>query len=157
MAKLKFARNYGNYYEMARDTLSRLPIYGALGGDNTWSNLVKAGRDDLDMYIGAMSNIVNKGLDLDQFINDYKLEYLSDENKLDALYNEAFADRTEVKKHKENVYDSLGNIVGTEDVEATDYDYYKKLISYNGEVGYQTHVMYELQKRKMRCPGSKKE
>ena len=148
MAKLKFARNYGNYYEMARDTLSRLPIYGALGGDNTWSNLVKAGRDDLDMYIGAMSNIVNKGLDLDQFINDYKLEYLSDENKLDALYNEAFADRTEVKKHKENVYDSLGNIVGTEDVEATDYDYYKKLISYNGEVGYQTHVMNELQKRK---------
>lgn len=148
MAKLKFARNYGNYYEMARDTLSRLPIYGVLGGDNTWSNLVKAGRDDLDMYIGAMSNIVNKGLDLDQFINDYKLEYLSDENKLDALYNEAFADRTEVKKHKENVYDSLGNIVGTEDVEATDYDYYKKLISYNGEVGYQTHVMNELQKRK---------
>ena len=148
MAKLKFARNYGNYYEMARDTLSRLPIYEALGGDNTWSNLVKAGRDDLDMYIGAMSNIVNKGLDLDQFINDYKLEYLSDENKLDALYNEAFADRTEVKKHKENVYDSLGNIVGTEDVEATDYDYYKKLISYNGEVGYQTHVMNELQKRK---------
>lgn len=148
MAKLKFARNYGNYYEMARDTLSRLPIYGVLGGDNTWSNLVKAGRDDLDMYIGAMSNIVNKGLDLDQFINDYKLEYLSDENKLDALYNEAFADRTEVKKHKENVYDSLGNIVGTEDVEATDYDYYKKLISYNGEVGYQTHVMNEIQKRK---------
>lgn len=148
MAKLKFARNYGNYYEMARDTLSRLPIYGALGGDNTWSNLVKAGRDDLDMYIGAMSNVVNKGLDLDQFIKDYKLEYLSDENKLDALYNEAFADRTEVKKHKENVYDSLGNIVGTEDVEATDYDYYKKLISYNGEVGYQTHVMNELQKRK---------
>ena len=90
MAKLKFARNYGNYYEMARDTLSRLPIYGALGGDNTWSNLVKAGRDDLDMYIGAMSNVVNKGLDLDQFINDYKLEYLSDENKLDALYNESF-------------------------------------------------------------------
>ena len=148
MAKLKFARNYGNYYEMARDTLSRLPIYGVLGGDNTWSNLVKAGRDDLDMYIGAMSNVVNKGLDLDQFINDYKLEYSSDENKLDALYNEAFADRTEVKKHKENVYDSLGNIVGTEDVEATDYDYYKKLISYNGEVGYQTHVMNELQKRK---------
>ena len=148
MAKLKFARNYGNYYEMARDTLSRLPIYGVLGGDNTWSKLVKAGRDDLDMYIGAMSNIVNKGLDLDQFINDYKLEYLSDENKLDALYNEAFADRTEIKKHKENVYDSLGNIVGTEDVEATDYDYYKKLISYNGEVGYQTHVMNELQKRK---------
>lgn len=148
MAELKFARNYGNYYEMARDTLSRLPIYGALGGDNTWSNLVKAGRDDLDMYIGAMSNIVNKGLDLDQFINDYKLQYLSDENKLDALYNEAFADRTEVKKHKENVYDSLGNVIGTEDVEATDYDYYKKLISYNGEVGYQTHVMNELQKRK---------
>ncbi len=148
MAELKFARNYGNYYEMARDTLSRLPIYGVLGGDNTWSNLVKAGRDDLDMYIGAMSNIVNKGLDLDQFINDYKLEYLSDENKLDALYNEAFADRTEVKKHKENVYDSLGNVIGTEDVEATDYDYYKKLISYNGEVGYQTHVMNELQKRK---------
>lgn len=116
---LTITRNYLNPYETAYHiSKSANPFM-----NEDWQAAANDGT--LDEYITALDK--NKNLDMTKFINDYGLTYTTSEIRRSALYNEAFADR-EIKKRSVNQYNEYGDVIGTTEVEMSDYEYNKSVI-----------------------------
>lgn len=84
-----------------------------------WSDAVKSGQSD--MYLAALRK--SDTMDLAEFNKVYNNEFASEGRKLNALYNEAFADRENQKLREYTTYDGT-----THKEMMSDYDYTKRLL-----------------------------
>lgn len=149
MATFKLANNYFNDYEAAYNILSKTEHFR----QSKWEEY--ANRGELDQYMTALINADNIK-DRQQFYKDYNLEYSDDDTYTAALFNEIFADKTNVDEPRTRyATNDLGQYIIDEDgkyVEESftmsDYDYNKQVIKASNDIKYQEYLQQEEQERK---------
>ena len=108
---------YINPYEYHYDRLKNNPYFN----DETWSHALKT--NTIDMYIDLLSDN-----DKTSYIaEEYGYDYLDDDRKIYALYNEKYGDRHTIKHFSEKYIDENG-VEQIKEYDSTEYDYTKKLL-----------------------------
>lgn len=139
-----------NPYETARLRLENNPLYD----EDLWLRESKSG--GLDAYIFAIDKIGASDQSVASFYENYNYDYATDTDKIAALYNEAFANRSNtdvvrvgiLKDAYDNpIYDENGD-VKTYEYTASDYDYYKSMIKENSDIKYQEWLVEQSNERK---------
>ena len=151
---LKLTKNYGNPYEGIREQLAK----NALFNEEDWINVAKGnvGTMDLDAYISALASSETKIPDLNKFYSDYNYEFADSRTRLASLYNETFADKTNVDTLRERyATDASGNVIRdddgnpvTESYKASDYEYYKSIIKQQNDMHYDEWNFQQNEERK---------
>lgn len=103
------------YEKMYNEAKSHTGVFD----QKAWSDAVKSGQSD--MYLAALRK--SDTMDLAEFNKVYNNEFASQGRKLNALYNEAFADRENQKLREYTTYDGV-----THKEMMSDYDYTKRLL-----------------------------
>lgn len=141
MATLQLTPKYFNTYEAAHNILSKNSLFRQ-GEWERWAN-----KGEIDNYITILAN-TDKIKDRNKFFKDYNLEYGDDELLTAAMYNEIFADRTNVTQERERTStDETGNPI-IEKFTASDYDYRKQLINNKTAINYEKYLTQQEQERK---------
>lgn len=156
MATLKLIPNYLNSRETAYNILSNNKWFN----DEDWLNMSRKG--ELDQYITMLSN--TDKINESKFYSDYNYEYADSNSRLASLYNELFADRTNVDvERKRPITDANGNVVLNnkgqieyETYKASDYDYYKEVIKNNNDRNYQQYLIEQEESRKANMKAGEK-
>lgn len=154
MSVLQLRGDYLNEYARARDLLSQKKD---LFYEEDWEAMVKRGQDELDMWIGALSNPDVSYEKLNQ-IYDNKFDYLDSDYRRMAILNENMADKNKLaenaqiyqKDEKGNyMYDKLtGEPLMEKATEMTEYDYNKYLVQQNADYNMKQRELELAQKRK---------
>lgn len=149
MATLKVTPRFFNSYEAAYDILSKRPDFNQYD----WERNVREG--DLDQYITTLVNFEYKITDRDKFNKEYYHEYADDTTRQADMYNELYADRTNVDEVRERyAKDDNGSILmkdGKPIIEkytASDYEYYKSILAERNYANYQKYLQQQEQERK---------
>jgi hypothetical protein len=149
MATLKLTPKYFNTYEAAHNILSKNDLFR----QTEWERWSKKG--ELDQYITVLANTDKLGDKL-KFREKYMLDYADDKTVTAAMYNELFADKTNVDEEREGyakdengnfLLDNDGNLL-LEKYKASDYEHRKRLILDANTINYQKYLQEQEQERK---------
>ena len=135
-----------NPYEDMHDQLKGTPLYQELGGDQGWKQYARRG--DLNTYITILNDQDKLG-GVENFANKYETKYLDTDQKLQAVANELYADRTTLNKYKETYIDEATGEEKEREVEMTEYDYNRKMID--------NVIQYEKEKYQLQVEQKEKE
>ena len=142
--RLKLTRDYLNSYEKAYDFYKHNRFFT----EEDWDKAMKD--DSIDMYIDMLS----KSSQIDRRIlnEKYNFEFANQQTRMNALYNELYADRT-VKEREVDKYDNTGKVVGTEKLNISDYDYYANVIKYQNDTNMQEYFAAQARAEKEAMSG----
>jgi hypothetical protein len=91
-----------------------------------WNIFANQGK--LDEYLGTIDMFEQKGGTLSGLETEYKPDFLSSQERLLAMANEAVGDREKLVKKKREVVDEATQQLKEEEYETTDYQYTKDLL-----------------------------
>ena len=154
---LKIAKNYGNVYEEQKELLKNNPFYV----EQDWRNIFDGkSQFDLDMYVSILQN-TDRIKDIDKFYDDYNYVYADMDTRIASLYNELYANRTNVDEERTRpVKNEYGSIMldenGKEIIEkykASDYEYFKSVLKEKNDINYEQWLLEQEQERKESMSG----
>ena len=113
-----------NPYEGLKQKYASNPIVSKYSDD--WNIFANQGK--LNEYLGTIDMFEQKGGTLSGLETEYKPDFLSSQERLIAMANEAMGDREKLVKKTRQVIDEATQQVKDEEYETTEYQYTKDLI-----------------------------
>lgn len=113
-----------NPYEGLKQKYASNPIVSKYSDD--WNIFANQGK--LNEYLGTIDMFEQKGGTLSGLETEYKPDFLSSQERLIAMANEAMGDREKLVKKKREVVDEATQQLKEEEYETTDYQYTKDLL-----------------------------
>lgn len=121
-------RRYLGAYEYQKSLVETNPLFSL----KDWQEAAKEGQTGV--YTNAL--LKTKELNLDEFYRKYNLYYGNSDTRINALYNEAFGDKTTLKEYEIPLYNADGSFLydengkqQTKKVQMTEYDYNLKSLN----------------------------
>ena len=108
-----------NPYEGLKQKYSSNPIVNKYSDD--WNVFANQGK--LNEYLGTIDMFEQKGGTLSGLETEYKPDFLSSQERLIAMANEAMGDREKLVKKKREVVDEATQQLKEEEYETTEYQY----------------------------------
>lgn len=113
-----------NPYEGLKQKYASNAIVNKYSDD--WNIFASQGK--LDEYLGTINMFEQKGGTLSGLETEYKPDFLSSQERLIAMANEAMGDREKLVKKKREVVDEATQQIKEEEYETTEYQYTKDLL-----------------------------
>lgn len=113
-----------NPYEGLKQKYASNAIVNKYSDD--WNIFANQGK--LDEYLGTIDMFEQKGGTLSGLETEYKPDFLSSQERLIAMANEAMGDREKLVKKKRQIVDEATQQLKEEEYETTDYQYTKDLL-----------------------------
>ena len=113
-----------NPYEGLKQKYASNAIVNKYSDD--WNIFANQGK--LDEYLGTIDMFEQKGGTLSGLETEYKPDFLSSQERLIAMANEAMGDREKLVKKKREVVDEATQQLKEEEYETTEYQYTKDLL-----------------------------
>lgn len=113
-----------NPYEGLKQKYASNAIVNKYSDD--WNIFANQGK--LDEYLGTIDMFEQKGGTLSGLETEYKPDFLSSQERLIAMANEAMGDREKLVKKKREVVDAATQQLKEEEYETTEYQYTKDLL-----------------------------
>lgn len=113
-----------NPYEGLKQKYASNPIVNKYSDD--WNIFANQGK--LDEYLGTIDMFEQKGGTLSGLETEYKPDFLSSQERLIAMANEAMGDREKLVKKTRQVVDEATQQLKDEEYETTEYQYTKDLL-----------------------------
>lgn len=113
-----------NPYEGLKQKYASNAIVNKYSDD--WNIFANQGK--LDEYLGTIDMFEQKGGTLSGLETEYKPDFLSSQERLIAMANEAMGDREKLVKKKREVVDEATQQIKEEEYETTEYQYTKDLL-----------------------------
>lgn len=113
-----------NPYEGLKQKYASNAIVNKYSDD--WNIFANQGK--LDKYLGTIDMFEQKGGTLSGLETEYKPDFLSSQERLIAMANEAMGDREKLVKKKREVVDEVTQQLKEEEYETTEYQYTKDLL-----------------------------
>lgn len=113
-----------NPYEGLKQKYASNAIVNKYSDD--WNIFANQGK--LDEYLGTIDMFEQKGGTLSGLETEYKPDFLSSQERLIAMANEAMGDREKLVKKKREVVDEATKQIKEEEYETTEYQYTKDLL-----------------------------
>lgn len=115
-----------NPYEGLKQKYASNPIVNKYSDD--WNIFANQGK--LDEYLGTIDMFEQKGGTLSGLETEYKPDFLSSQERLIAMANEAMGDREKLVKKTRQVVDEATQQLKDEEYETTEYQYTKDLLKH---------------------------
>lgn len=130
-----------NPYEGLKQKYASNAIVNKYSDD--WNIFANQGK--LDEYLGTIDMFEQKGGTLSGLETEYKPDFLSSQERLLAMANEAMGDREKLVKKKREVVDEATQQLKEEEYETTEYQYTKDLLK---NISNERELAYAKQMRK---------